>query len=409
MLASCFIALLITTSTTNAQKPLCEPTGGCIINLPVANVPTNPYIVSEIQDTSTDCLPFKKVLRVYGMLLLSHTADQTVPENGLKWIAHALTELFPASASDQDSQKKVLQAMFRYRAANPIFSPKFVDAMEPARDYISMCDSITIYFEETAGNPSAQIMEVYEHFIHIITDVGLNHAFPDQWGISKTSNLYKAMQEAITKKIYDVSSYKNVDEEARIRLELQEFAYWGLSAVTGMQETYIKESMAPEWTLSTASEVQINLPLFWTLHQETTAKIMGRISIATLTEIGKLAPGGEDATIAAWPIIASGRGDVSGDTNMNHLCAEQTTMPVGMTCADGSGGSGNDNGGGDGGGGGGDSDSDDSNNSKSPSSSTTKDGATTATSGGFQIKLEHSLVVHVVLLLCCFLYVVHLL
>jgi len=55
-----------------------------------------------------------------------------------------------------------------------------------------------------------------------------------------------------------------------------------------------------------------------------------------------------------------------------------------------------------------DDDSDDSNKSKSPSSSTTKDGATTATSGGFQIKLEHSLVVHVVLL-CCFLYVVHLL
>jgi hypothetical protein len=370
---------------TTAQQPLCEPTGGCIINLPVGDVPSNPYIVSEIVDTDTSCQPFKKTLRVYGMLLLVNTAGQTVPENGLKWIAHSLTELFPASASDQVGQKKVLQAMFQYRAANPVFSPKFINDMSPARDYISLCDSLTIYFEETANNPSAQIMEVYEHFLHIITNVGLNQAFPDKWGISKTSDLYNAMQEAITKKVYDVSSYANADDEARIRLEMQEFAYWGLSAATGMQETYVHESMAPEWTLKTPSDVESNLPLFWKLHTETTATWMGRISDATLVQLGNLAPGGDEPTAAPWPIIAPLRGDVSGDTNMNNLCAEQTTMPAGMTC----GGASNNNGGNSGGG----------NDNKSPSSST-NGVATPSKSGGFRIKLEHS--IFLMLFIICF-------
>ena len=279
------------------------------------------------------------------MLLLASTTGQTVPDNGLKWLAHSLTELWPHDASDQEGQKKVLEAMFRYRAANPVFTPKFKDEMSPARDYISLCDSITIYFEETKDRPQGQIMEVYEHFLHIITNVGLNHAFPEQWGITKTSDLYKAMQEAINAKIYDVSSYANRDVDARLRLELQEFAYWALSASFGMQATYISESMAPEWTLSTAAEVETQLPLFWKLHQDTTAKWMGKISPATLVQIGNMAPGGDAVTTAPWPIIAAGRGTVSGlDTNMDNLCKEQTTMPTGMTCADGTGSAGDESG-----------------------------------------------------------------
>ena len=88
--------VLLTTTITmvSAQQPLCEPTGGCILNLPApaANVPSNPYIVSEIKTADTSCQPFQKLLRVYGMLLLTNTAAQTVPENGLKWIAHALSK-----------------------------------------------------------------------------------------------------------------------------------------------------------------------------------------------------------------------------------------------------------------------------------------------------------------------------
>ena len=73
-----------------------------------------------------------------------------------------------------------------------------VDKMEPARDHVSLCDTITVAFEETADDPSAQLMEIYEHLLHTITDVGLNHAVPARWGVSKTSDLYAAMQEAVT-------------------------------------------------------------------------------------------------------------------------------------------------------------------------------------------------------------------
>jgi hypothetical protein len=324
----------------NGQEPLCEPTGGCIVNLPDEdNVPTtNPFVVSEII-TDNSCAPFKKRLRAYGMLFLASTAGQDVPDNGLKWLAHAMTEMFPSTATDLVGQKKILNAMFRYRAADPIFTPKFINDMSPARDHVSLCDSTTIYFEETENNPNAQIMEVYEHLIHQITNVGLNHAFPTKWGIKKSSDLYKAMQQAITAKIYDVSSYAKADDEARLRLEMQEFAYKALSASTGMQATYISESLAPEWTLSSAKEVEEKLPLFWALHQETTAKWMGRIGNMTLTQIGNMAPGGPNPTTAPWPLIAEGRGTVSGlDTNLANVCKKQTSMPEGKTCGGGGGG-----------------------------------------------------------------------
>lgn len=288
----------------------CEPVGGCILSIPSEdNVPSDPYIVSDITASpggGASCSPFSKGLRAYGLLMLAGTDSQDVPDNGIKWVAHAVTELFPQSASDRMGQKKILEAMFRYRAAVPIFVGSMVDKMSPARDYLSMCDTITIGMEDSAGNPSSQILEVYEHLLHAITDVGLHHAHPKTWGITKGSQLYAAMQEAIDVGVYDVSDYQHIDEEdVRTRIEMQEFAFWALSTVQGVHAAHFEGSAEPEWSLVYPHQVKNQIPKFWALHQATTENWLGNISNATMTQLGKLAPGGT-ADFAPWPISGQG-------------------------------------------------------------------------------------------------------
>ena len=95
-----------------------EPTGGCIRNTPDGgNVPADPYVYSDVTaSAAASCKPFSKAIRAYGLLMLAGTGGQDVPDNGLRWLAHAVTELFPRGAADPPGQKKILEAMFRFRA-----------------------------------------------------------------------------------------------------------------------------------------------------------------------------------------------------------------------------------------------------------------------------------------------------
>ena len=283
--------------------------GGCINTQPTeSRVPTDPYTVSDIY-TGSSCEPFAKAINAYGLLFVASTTGQNVPDNGLRWLATATTELFPASASDLDKQKEVLENMYRYRAANPVFIGQFVNNMDPARDALSLCDTITIGSLESSGDANSQIMEVYEHLLHIITDVGFAYTWPSKWGLTTSSDLYAAMQEAISNGAFSASDYASIDSEARLRIQLQEFAYWALSTSQGVHAAHFVGSAAPEWTLTSPSDVQTQLPLFWALHQSTSATVLGQISSGTMTSLGSLANGVISDT-APWPIVAAGRGTV---------------------------------------------------------------------------------------------------
>jgi hypothetical protein len=287
--------------------------GGCVNAQPTeSRVPVDPYTVSDIY-TGSSCAPFAKAINAYGLLFVASTAGQNVPDNGLRWLATAMTELFPASALDLNKQREVLENMYRYRAANPVFVGQFVDNMDPARDALSMCDTITLRSLESSGDTSSQIMEIYEHLLHIITDVGFAYTWPGKWGLTTSSDLHAAMQEAVSNGVYSVSDYAAIDSEARLRIQLQEFAYWALSTSQGVHASHFTGSAAPEWTLTTPSQVQTQLPLFWSLHQSTSATVLGQISLDTMTSLGSLADSVMSYT-APWPIVAAGRGTVpTGD------------------------------------------------------------------------------------------------
>eukprot|EP00940_MAST-03C_sp_MAST-3C-sp2_P002714 g2714.t1 len=282
---------------------------GCVQDVATDSlVPSTVYTISNVTTTSY-CEPFEKVLIAYGMIFAADTAGQTVPENALKWLAHLMAEMFPSSVDDLSAQETVLENMYKYKAANPVFYQTMVDDMSPAKDYVSMCDTITIAITD---NVNDQFIEIWEHVLHIISGVGLSKTFPSKWGISTSSDLYAAMQEAIMEGAFDDSDYDRIDSEGRLHVKLQEFAYWGLSTVYGVHEAYGSDA-SPEWTLNSASEVHTRLPLFSSLHNATTARFMTAPSAATSTQLGNLASGGSNADEAPWPVVSAGRSIASSE------------------------------------------------------------------------------------------------
>ena len=88
--------------------------------------------------------------------------------------------------------------------------------------------TVQIYMEESGGGPG-QINEVIEHLLHTVTAIILKLAHPNDWGYMKSSSrLRQAMQEAIDKRVYDISSYDNMkgDNEGYNHVITQEYTYW---------------------------------------------------------------------------------------------------------------------------------------------------------------------------------------
>ena len=85
-------------------------------------------------------------------------------------------------------------------------------------------------------------MEVVEHILHHVTMVGLHYAYYNEWGVSKTSEHYKYMQEVINKyyffEKYNLEPGQNIPATVKERVKIQEYAYWVISTAWGVQENY---------------------------------------------------------------------------------------------------------------------------------------------------------------------------
>ena len=250
--------------TTEAVK---THLGGCILVKPAAEAPSNLYQESDIVPTD-EYKPFTKKLSVYGITLIGR---DDISDDFMRKVAKTIKEMFP-QGGDSELQKEVLRNMYRYRTAIPLFkgedyefSPSDEEAWDLTTSQNSICD---IIMEGVPG----QVNEVVEHILHHVTDVGLHYTFPDEWGISKTSKLYQAMQEAIDKKYYDVSQYGEEDDEERNRVLLQEYAYWIIYCSWDLRETYGPKEA--EWSIMNSSELKAKLPQSYQLFESTIPKVM---------------------------------------------------------------------------------------------------------------------------------------
>ncbi len=239
--------------------------------------------------------PFNRYIDVNGlrMFVLDKVKDEFVLD-----VANTFEAMFPQSSDtiDLTSQQLLLQTMKDFNTFQRIgyigppengepASAPLSGGWEFAQDYI---------WEKPSSSTASQRGEVVEHLLHTITSISLKYTFPEKWDWDDTSSdVYLAMQEAIDKGIYNVSSYSSLksDPEGYNKIIVQEFVYWFVSAewnyfeVMGLSVNGSWEGGSnEEWSLLTSQEVEEQLPLAHKLYVESFSKLVQKPDGTKVTE-----------------------------------------------------------------------------------------------------------------------------
>ena len=209
----------------------------------------------------------------------------SVSDSFLSDIGTTIEEMFDATTStDSTMQNTFIENSYKYTSTIPLFINTDFNNFDfkNSKDNNSICDTIS------AGQESrnTQVLEIMEHILHIMTDVGFHYTYPNEWGLTTTSSLYTCMQEAISAGYYDVSGYESMGAEVKNRVKLQEFAYWFISSAWGLQTTY-GDNDTSEWTLKSKSNLESNMSsCYTTLMTNTVNKILISPSTTFLNNLG---------------------------------------------------------------------------------------------------------------------------
>jgi len=254
--------------------------GGCVLTSPIGEVPGDLYQMTDIVQTD-EYKPFTKKLTVCGITLIGRN---DISDEFMKKVATTIKSIFSLEGKNIDAELQVelLSNMYKYKTVIPMFKgreQRFSEADQALWDVTTSQNSICdIIMEGVSG----QVNEVVEHILHWVSDVGLHYTFPDQWGISKTSKVYQAMQEAIDKGHYDVTQYGDASEEELTRVLIQEFGYWVIFTAWDLLEPFGPEA---EWKMvKNPSELREKLPKSYELFEQTIPKVMVAPSRAMLKE-----------------------------------------------------------------------------------------------------------------------------
>jgi len=130
-------------------------------------------------------------------------------------------------------------------------------------------------WEYKDANTIGTVGEVVEHLLHTITGAGLLLEFPEWSWEDTNSKIHKAMNEAVEKNIYDISSYEEIknngDIEGYNRVTVQEFSFWVIVTAWGYGDIF--DLPHGEFEISTINEVRSELPLAFELYVDTIEKI----------------------------------------------------------------------------------------------------------------------------------------
>jgi len=252
------------------QKPATH-IGGCVLAVPAAEAPGDVYQETEIVPTD-EYKPFTKKKMVYGITLI---ARDDISDEFINKVGETIKAMFSPEGQgiNRELQQELLRNLYRYRTVIPLFkgrnyefSPEDEKLWDETTRQNSICD---IIMEGVSG----QVNEVVEHILHHVSDVGFHYTFPEAWGISKNSRVYKVMEAAIEKNYYDVDQYQDIDEdEVKLRVLIQEFAYWIIYTSWDLRRTY--GPFEAEWSLLTVDELKELLPQGYQLFEDTVPQVM---------------------------------------------------------------------------------------------------------------------------------------
>ena len=250
----------------------------CVLSEPMGTIPDDLYHVGEIIE-SEDYPPFTKELNVYGITLIGR---DDISDDFMLNIANTIIEMFPQSAGiDTMLQKDLLRNIHKYKTVIPlfhgedwVFSPEEEEEWDITAGENSVCDIIM-------ENIPNQVMEVVEHILHHVTDIGLHYTFPGEWGLSSSSTLYSVTEEAIDHDYYDIQQYSDIDDVGvRMRVILQEYAYWIIYTSWDLREKHGPQDS--EWSIMNSVELLEKLPDSYQLYNDTVVKVMACPSDSTL-------------------------------------------------------------------------------------------------------------------------------
>ncbi|MDG2149361.1 MAG: hypothetical protein P8N09_07545 [Planctomycetota bacterium] len=273
---------------TEGELESAEPDlyGGCILRTPLGSVPDALRHIGAVQPSEHP--PFAKDLVAYGVVF---AAEESVPDAFMENVGQTIAEMFRVGDdSDTQLQDAILTDLYRYEALLPVprterSLDRLVDEQDELWEEISSTHSVCDIIMSSV--PQGQVMEVVEHILHAVTDVGLHHTFPEAWGLNRHSELWRAMQTAIGAGFYDVSSYddfRGAPPEVFDRVLMQEFAYWFLTTAWDLQVPYGPDES--EWTLRTPAELREALPHFYAVHERTSARALSAPTRETLAALG---------------------------------------------------------------------------------------------------------------------------
>ena len=243
----------------------------CIISIPRDDsIPTDLYSIGNIL-LSDQFPPFIKSLDVCGIKLI---ARDDISDEFMMNIAKTISEMFAINNNtDQLLQRKVIENMYKYKTTIPLFYGEdwsIESSEEQEWEQTNAASSICDIIMENVPN---QVMEVVEHILHHITDIGLHFTFADDWGLDPSSELYRVTNLAIGSGNYNISQYSDISEvDVRNRVILQEYAYWIIYTSWDIREKYGPEES--EWSIRTREEFMIKEPDAFDLFQNTIPKIL---------------------------------------------------------------------------------------------------------------------------------------
>ena len=242
----------------------------CMLTSPIGGVPNNIYTVGNIEPTDM-YPPFTKKLGVCGITLI---ARDEISNDFMQNVGNTISEMFSiTSETDIDIQRQVIESLYKYKTVIPLFYGEdwnISQLEESSWDETSSANSLCDIIMEDIPN---QVMEVVEHILHHVTDVGLHYTMSDDWGLFSGSELYKVTNDAIISGDYDIAQYSDIDEEGvRNRVILQEYAYWIIYTAWDLRQKY--GPTESEWSIMSRNELATKQSGSYNLFTRTIPKVL---------------------------------------------------------------------------------------------------------------------------------------
>ena len=242
----------------------------CMLTSPIGDVPNNIYTVGNIEPTEK-YPPFTKKLEVCGVTLI---ARDEISNDFMQNVGNTISEMFTiTSDTDLDMQRQVIESLYQYKTVIPLFYGEdwnISHSEENSWDETSSANSLCDIIMEDIPN---QVMEVVEHILHHVTDVGLHYVMNDDWGLLSGSELYRVTNDAIISGDYDIAQYSDISEEdVRNRVILQEYAYCIIYTAWDLRKKY--GPTESEWSIMSRNELAAKQSGSYDLFTRTIPKVM---------------------------------------------------------------------------------------------------------------------------------------